>query len=420
MAEQANTQLDELAVNVKSIVTKSDSNEADIKSAKKELADTKAAFTETKSEFEKTKKELEETKSKLDKVISAQDMMIAERKSIHVGPPQLKSFENILEEELERKTVNLKTLRERGKNGGFDVEISKKAVGNMSSANLTGGYLIPAQTVPGITPVLREEVHLRNLLPVGNTNSNIIRHIRDMGGEGGPGMVDAGGTKPQIDRDLQIYDSPVRKIATYFRVPEEMIEDIPYLSSFLSQIGMEEVMVVEDAQILYGDGTGQNLTGLFTAATAFAAGTSVIGASSNQYDVLRAAKKQLRVAKIGGPLVGLISPVDWFEMKSIKDTTNNYVLLGGGNGIDLSMNIDGIQLIEHTAITAGDFIVFSPRAAQIFDRTGTSVRFYDQDQDNAIKNLITIVIEKRLALVIYRPTAIVDGTFAAGITDLTS
>jgi HK97 family phage major capsid protein len=231
-------------------------------------------------------------------------------------------------------------------------------------------------------------------------------------------MTAEAATKPQIDRDLEIKDAPVRKMATYFRVPEEMIEDIPYLQSFLGQVGLEEVAVVEDNQILYGDGTGQNLSGFNTLGTAFAAGTSVIGASANNFDVIGAAKKQLRVSKFGGGLVALVNPLDYFDMKYKKDTANNY-LFQSNQGVT-PMVIDGVQIIEHTAVTAGGFFVFSPRAAAIFDRAGTTVRFYDQDQDNAIKNMITIVIEKRLALPVYYPTAIIRGTFATAITDLTS
>jgi HK97 family phage major capsid protein len=400
MADE-NKQIAELGEGVKSILSKSEQTEKELKAA-----------TDKINQLEKDAKANQE----------ALDKLIAKSKEIPFGGPQVKSFESHLEDGLTKHADKLKGYREKNPRSGFSVDIDKKAVGNMgSTANLTGSYFVPPTVVPGITPRLFEEVHMRDLLPVGNTNSNVVRFIRDNGGEGGPAMVAEAGTKPQIDRDLQIYDANVRKIACYFRVPEEMIEDIPYLSSFLTQIGLEEVMVVEDNQILYGDGTGQNLSGLFTEATAFAAGTSVIGASSNRFDVLGAAKKQLRVAKIGGPLVALVSPIDWYAMRyGTKDTTNNYILQGGGNGIDLGLQIDGIRIIEHTAITAGDFIVFSPRAAQIFDRTGTSVRFFDQDQDNAIKNLITIVIEKRLALATYRPTAIIDGTFSAAITDLTS
>jgi hypothetical protein len=56
----------------------------------------------------------------------------------------------------------------------------------------------------------------------------------------------------------------------------------------------------------------------------------------------------------------------------------------------------------------------------VVDRKGTSVRFFDQDQDNAIKNLVTVVIEKRLAMPVYFPGSIIRGAFATAITDLTS
>ena len=91
-------------------------------------------------------------------------------------------------------------------------------------------------------------------------------------------------------------------------------------------------------------------------------------------------------------------------------------------GIDLvgGLTFRGLRVVEHTAVAPGDFLVFDQSKAAIFDRAGTTVRFYDQDQDNAIKNLITIVIEKRLALPIYQPNAFIKGTFATAITDLTT
>jgi HK97 family phage major capsid protein len=407
--------------------TQLDAMKAEVITAAKAEAQTQITALKTEltakiSETEGLKSEVEKLKTDAAKNQPVIDKVVSQKNDIPLGPMYGKGFEEILEDGLTAKAANL-TKYKAGEGKGFTIEMprSRKTVGNLgSAANLTGSYFVQPDRVPGLTMALYEETHMRDLLPTGSTNSNMIRYIRDLGGEGGPTMVAEAGTKPQIDRDLQIFDAPVRKMATYFRVPEEMIEDIPFLSSFLTQIGLEEVKAVEDTQIIYGDGTGQNLSGLFTNKTAFAAGTSVIGASSNQFDVIRAARKQLRVAKVGGPLVGLISPVDWFDMKSKKDTTNNYLFLGGGNGIDLGMNIDGVQLVEHTAVTAGDFLVFSPKAAMIFDRSGTAVRFFDQDQDNAIKNLVTIVIEERLALAVYRTAGIIKGAFSTAITDLTS
>jgi hypothetical protein len=82
-------------------------------------------------------------------------------------------------------------------------------------------------------------------------------------------------------------------------------------------------------------------------------------------------------------------------------------LQGGGNG--LVPQLSGLRVLIQNQIAAGTFLVGDPRTTAIFDRAGTTVRVFEQDQDNAIKNLITVVIEKRLALVNYRPSAWVKG-----------
>jgi HK97 family phage major capsid protein len=334
-----------------------------------------------------------------------------QKKRVAGSGNQVKAFN----EEIAEKLTEHKSKLSGGNKFSFDME--SKAVGNMgSSANLTGNYFVTPDVRPGIILKPYEEIHMRNILQVGSTSSNVIRHIRDNGGEGGPAMVAEAALKPQMDRDLSIEDANVRKIATYLRVPEEMIEDIPYLSSFLANRGTEEVMKKEDEQVLYGDGTGQNLSGLFTNATAFAAGAAIV-TTPNRFDVLRALRLQMRKS-FRKPSFYLVSPLDYFLMSSVKDTTNNYVLLGGGNG--LVPNLDGVPVIETTGLADGDFIGVDKLAAEMAFRSNINVRFYEQDQDNAIKNMVTIVIEERLALPIYYTNGLVKGTFATAITDLTS
>jgi HK97 family phage major capsid protein len=319
-------------------------------------------------------------------------------------------------QEVEEKLTAAKDQLSKG--AKFSIEFGRKAVGNMtSSGNLTGSYFVPPTVVPGVFVQPYNQIHMRNLLPIGNTASNTIRYVRDNGGEGGPAMVAEGGTKPQMDRDLAILDANVRKVATHLRLPEEMIEDVPYITSFLTNVGTEEVLAQEDTQILYGDGTGQNLSGLFTNATAFAAPATAIVASPNRFDVLRAARLQIKRAKRNASFA-LVSPLDYFMMTSVKDTTGNYVLQGGGNG--LIPTLDGVPVIEMNQVADNDFLVGDRMAAEIDFRSNIQVRFFEQDQDNAIKNLVTIVIEERLALPIYYATGFVKGTFTAGITDLTS
>lgn len=337
--------------------------------------------------------------------------ILARQKDIQISGRGIKSYEAEIEEMLEKSKDDL------GKKNKFSIELNRKAVGDMSSsANITGSHFVTPDTRPGIVLRPYEEIHMRNLLPVGRTNSNLIRHVRDNGGEGGPTMVAEGATKPKMDRDLSIEDANVRKIATYLRIPEEMIEDIPYITGFLTSMGTQEVLKLEDTQILYGDGTGQNLSGLFTNAVAFNPATAAKAAGANHFDVLRAARMQMRQAQ-RKPSFALLSPLDYYILTSKKDSTGNYILQGGGNG--LVPNLDGVPLIEHTSIADGDFLLGDRMAAEIDFRTNLSIRFFEQDQDNAIKNMVTVVIEERLALPIYYVNGFLKGTFSAGITALT-
>lgn len=419
MADEVNVQVKELSENV--IILKSKATEAGADAAKatltaKEAKEAAANLEKELSDAKTTIKSLEEWKVGKDESDKANQKAIndfqVQQKQMQITAGGLKSFDAEIEELLTKSKDQLARKQK------FDITLNRKAVGNMTSAgSLTGSYFVSPDTRPGIVLKAYEEAHMRNLLPVGSTTSNIIRHVRDNGGEGGPAMVAEGGTKPQMDRDLSIEDASVRKIATYLRIPEEMIEDIPYITGFLTSMGTQEVLSLEDTQILYGDGTGQNLSGLFTNATAFAPGATAIIATPNRFDVLRAARMQMRKAK-RKPTFALLSPFDYFMMTSAKDTTGNYILQGGGNG--LVPNLDGVPLYEHTAVVDGDFLLGDRMAAEIDFRSNLSIRFFDQDQDNAIKNLVTVVIEERLALPIYYTSGFLKGTFAAGITDLTS
>jgi hypothetical protein len=71
-----------------------------------------------------------------------------------------------------------------------------------------------------------------------------------------------------------------------------------------------------------------------------------------------------------------------------------------------------LPVVETQAQTIDVFTVGAFKmGAQIFDREDANVEISTEDEDNFIKNLVTIRAEERLALAVYRPQAFIKGTF---------
>lgn len=366
-----------------------------------------------KAEVEKLAKMHETLESQIDQKFA--DIMTLR----NAGKPGTKSLNDVLSEEFHKKENGGLSIVDRikgmasGSMGKNSIDINLKAVADMgSAANLTGTYFQGYDLRPGVTIRPLFDAHLRPTIPATTTEKPLIRYVRETTSEGGFDMVAEGGTKPQIDWDFDIVDAPVRKIAGIFRLPEEMIDDIPYLLTYLTTRGMEELKNKEDQQILYGTGNGQELTGVFTVATPFAAGGLTGITTPNRFDVLVAAKKQLRLLNLVPNFVW-VSPEDYAIMRLAKATTGEYIfpVLPGTDTI----TVDGTPIVQNNRITTGNFMVLDTRWLEIADRMQSTVRLFDQDRDNVIKNLVTCVIEERLAFPIYRPQAIVKGTFTDAI-----
>ena len=66
------------------------------------------------------------------------------------------------------------------------------------------------------------------------------------------------------------------------------------------------------------------------------------------------------------------------------------------------------------AVADGDIFVGNfASGAYLLDRKQSTIKYFDQDRDNAIKNLITIVIEERVALPVVQPDSFVYTTVTA-------
>jgi HK97 family phage major capsid protein len=215
-----------------------------------------------------------------------------------------------------------------------------------------------------------------------------------------------GNTLPQSDGSYSLVSSPVRTIGHYMKASTQVLDDMGQLQSFIDSEVQYGVNFAEEAQLLNGDGTGQNLLGIVTQASAYSAAFAITGETAFDRTLLAVLQVELNLYPCDAIV---LNPTDWRKMQLTKDATGRY--LGGGRFASTLPVVWNLPVVTSLAMTAGTFLcgAFS-LGAQIFDRQQTSVQISTEDQDNFVRNLCTIKGTERIALAVKRPAAFVFGS----------
>jgi HK97 family phage major capsid protein len=266
------------------------------------------------------------------------------------------------------------------------------------------GALVQPQHVVG-TQLPQRRMTIRALIAPGTTNSSSLEYDREKVFTNNADVVAEGATKPQSELQFEDATAPVRTIAHWMRASVQILADAPALRSIIDQRLRYGLAFKEEVQLLTGSGSGQNLTGLITAATAYSAPGSLV--ASTQVDVIRLMILQVALSEY--PANGIVlNPIDMAAIEMAKDTAGGY-LIGDPQGT-INKRLWGLPVIETQAMGVDKSLVGAfDLAAQIFDRQDATVEVSTEDQDNFVKNKVTIRAEERLALAIYRPAALVYG-----------
>ena len=363
-----------------------------------------SAKADNASALESVKAELEATKASISVVKDEIEKLEAKQNRSKMNQVEVKGFNATLADAIEQNTDSLAKLG-RGEQKRSSFILDTKAVGTMTEAvNLTGD--ITRQYANQVYALPSRKVHLRSLLPIGTINQGLFTFPYESGGEGDPAAQTQGSAKAQVDFDITMKDAPAQYIAGYVRISRQMLDDIPAMTSFLQSRLLEKYLVAEDAQLLNGNGTAPNLTGLTINATAAA------GAATVDVEQLVQAIAQLESTNYSATGI-LVNPLDWAAIMNTKNTNAAYSLPASTVvTTDGSVTIAGIPLYKSTAIAADKFLVGDwSMGAQIMQNQGISVQFSEMDGDNFTKNLITVRVEARIAFPIYYNGAFVYGDF---------
>jgi HK97 family phage major capsid protein len=270
-----------------------------------------------------------------------------------------------------------------------------------------GTSLVPGMRVPGIIAPPNRMMTIRDLLMPGQTSSSNVEYVKETGFTNNARPVSEGTTKPKSDLTFELESAPVRTIAHIFKASRQILDDAVGLRSYIDGRARYGLMFKEEAQLLNGDGNGQNINGLIPQATDYSA--EFTPSSAQQIDTLRLALLQVVLAEY--PSNGFVlNPIDWARIELTKDAEGRYII---GNPVNGTMPmLWNLPVVSTQAMGDGEFLTGAfNMAAQIFDRMEIEVLLSSENVDDFEKNMFTIRAEERLALAVYRPEAFVYGDF---------
>lgn len=250
-----------------------------------------------------------------------------------------------------------------------------------------------------------DEFHARDLIPVFPTISDVIKFIQfTVDPEAGFEYVAEGGQKPDLGYISTVEQAIVQKIAGLLDVSDEMLDDVVGFRSWIAYELPKAYLDFEDYQIYKGAGGQSAILGLWTQADFQTLPLGSVTSGSNTIDKTMAGITEIRMLK-RGTSAAVVSPVQWMEILINKGDENMYTypIILRADGV---MTIGGIPIywsnvFEEDEGLVGDFA----RGAAIFQRKGMEIAYSSEHKDNFGKNVVTIRLEGRIALVIRFPEA---------------
>jgi HK97 family phage major capsid protein len=211
--------------------------------------------------------------------------------------------------------------------------------------------------------------------------------------------VTEGSAKPEATLAWTERNDPVRKIAVWIPATDEQLADVPRIRGIIENLLGLMVRLRLDSQILVGDGTAPNLSGILDRPTI----QSQAKGADPTPDAVYKAMTLIRTVEFAEPNGVVFHPNDWQAIRLLRTADGIYIW---GNPADAGPErIWGLPIVQTTAMTENTALVGDFNMAELAIRQGVTVEVSNSHDDYFVKNLLAIRCEMRAALAVYRPPA---------------
>jgi len=294
------------------------------------------------------------------------------------------------------------------------VELAWQPGGGVYAATITGdpasgGDLVVADTQPGIVPSATRPLAVADLFASSTTDSNLITYMKETSFTNAADTVAEGIAKPESTLTFDAVSDPVRKVAHWLPVTDEMLEDVPQLRGYIDARLRLGVQLTLDDQLLNGTATAPDIVGIRNR-TGLGPDVVKAAAPDTAGDAFARAIAQVQTTT-GLAASGIVMhPNDWTKIQLAKTSTGEYY--GGSPFVQLpSLSLWGVPVAITNVMPEGTGLVGAFRsAAMVFYKGGLRVEASNSHQDYFVLNKTAIRSELRAALAVMVPAAFCEVT----------
>jgi HK97 family phage major capsid protein len=256
---------------------------------------------------------------------------------------------------------------------------------------------------PGLVNMALEERTVTDLMLESQVDRGIVEFYEETTFTNAAATVAEGITKAESALGYTLRTETVRKIAHFIPATKEALDDVSFLEGQIRGRLAFGVRRIEETQVLTGNGTGTNLTGIVNRT---GIQTQAKGTDPNPDAVYKAMQKIRGSAGAGfaEPTAVVFHPADWTLIKLLRTADGIYIW---GNPSDEGPDrIWGLVVRQTTGMTQGTALVgaFRPHA-EVLRREGITVTLSTEHSTFFTDNKVAILAESRLGLAVYRPSA---------------
>jgi HK97 family phage major capsid protein len=307
------------------------------------------------------------------------------------------------------------------KSASFDVPGFKNAVVTGASDTSGGAFITPARYGPVTDLIGERSLTIRDLCTNLTIQSDVFEYVRVTGKTNNAATVKeattaadpvanfipagdeivAGGYKAESAMTFAALSTPVETIAHLIPITRRAAADAPQVRQLVDAFLLYGLKEEEEDQLLNGNGTSPNLTGILQDG-----GISTVGSAGTDIDAIVDAIRTIRADR-REPTAMVIHPNDWYSTGFLlaKDTAGQYLIGDPRSSVDALNALWGLNVVVTPAMTENTVLVGDFRQAVVADREQSAIYVTDSHKDWFGRNLLAVLAEERLAFAVLDPDA---------------